>query len=132
MVKLIFTALLLMVVTACATVSLIPTNELVYQAIAIQLEHTQEELKQKLDLDFQGFEIKHLAVTQEKSLTIEKLPTYRLRGTYDLVFKLPNRSLTQLEKPYEIYLQLQKEGKSWRLLVPETEKHKIWRSYLIR
>jgi hypothetical protein len=33
--------------------------------------------------------------------------------------KLPKRSFKQVQKPFEVYLQIQKEGKSWRLLIPE-------------
>ncbi|BAZ32817.1 hypothetical protein NIES4074_53240 [Cylindrospermum sp. NIES-4074] len=134
MVRLIFTAILLVLLTACGGISLLPTRELVQKAIAIQLEQTQQELSQKLDLDFQGFDIKRLSITQEQPLTIQKLPTYRIRGTYDAVLKLPKRRLTQPQKPFEVYLQLQKEGKTWRLLLPEKaskDTQQIWRSYLL-
>ncbi len=134
MVRLILTAILLVLLTACGGSGFLPTSQLVQKAIAIQLEQTQQQLEGQLNLDFRGFEINRLKIRQEKSLTIQNLPVYRIRGTYNLVFKLPKRKLTQPEKPFEVYLQLQKEGKTWRLLFPQKDSKDsppVWRSYLI-
>jgi hypothetical protein len=133
MVRLILTAILLLLLTACGN-GFLPTSQLVQKAIAIQLEQTQEQLEGQLNLDFRGFEINRLKITQEKSLTIQKLPVFHISGTYNLVFKLPERKLTQPQKPFEVYLQLQKEGKTWRLLLPQKgskDSKPSWRSYLI-
>jgi hypothetical protein len=135
MVRLIIILMLLGLLTACTTSVLAPTSQLVEKAIALQLQKTQQQLKQQLDLDFKGFEIHHLAITKKQPLTIQNLLTYRVRGTYDLIFKLPKRQLKQPHKPYEVYLQLQQEGKTWRLLLPEKEgkeTNPVWRSYLIQ
>ncbi|AFZ25012.1 hypothetical protein Cylst_2818 [Cylindrospermum stagnale PCC 7417] len=134
MVRFVFTAILLLSLTACGGNSLLPTSELVQKAIALQLEQTQEQLSQKLDLDFRGFDIQRLSITQEQPLTIQNLLSYKIRGTYDLVLKLPKRSLTEPQKSFEVYLQLQRERKTWRLLLPDKESQDtqaIWRSYLI-
>ncbi|MDZ8056020.1 MAG: hypothetical protein RMX63_31875 [Aulosira sp. ZfuCHP01] len=131
---LVLTAILFMLLTACGNIGLLPTSQLVQKAIALQLEQTQQQLNQKLDLDFQGFDIKRLSITEEKSLTIQSLPAFRVRGNYDLIIKLPKRRLTQLQQPFEVYLQIQQEGKTWRLLLPERigkDTQPIWHSYLI-
>jgi hypothetical protein len=131
---LIFTVIIILLLIGCNGVSLLPTSELVQKAITIQLAQTQQQLNQKLDLDFRGFEIQQLLIAQEKFIKIQKLPTYRIQGTYNLVFKLPKRRLTQQQKSFEVYLQLQHEGKTWRLLLPEKrgeDATTIWRSYLI-
>jgi hypothetical protein len=133
MVRLFVTGILVFL-TACSSIVLLPTYDLVQKAIALQVEQTQQQLSQKLDLDFQAFDIQGLSITQQKPLTIENLPAYRVRGTYNLIVKLPKRSFTQAQKPFELYLQIQKEGKSWRLLLPDKNSqntHPIWRSYLI-
>ncbi|AFZ56518.1 hypothetical protein H6G54_12760 [Anabaena cylindrica FACHB-243] len=133
MVRFVFTGILVFL-TACSSIALLPTYELVQKAIAIQLEQTQQQLNQKLDLDFQKFNIKGLSITQQQPLTIENLPAYRVRGTYDLTVKLPKRQLTQPQKPFEVYLQIQREGKTWRLLLPEKNSENpqlVWHSYLI-
>jgi hypothetical protein len=134
MVRLVLTAILLVLVTACGSIGLLPTSDLVQKAIAFELQQTQQKLNQQLNLDFQSFEIKRLSITQEQPLTIENLPAFRVRGTYDLIVKLPKRLLTQAKKPFEVYLQIQQEGKTWRLLLPDKDSKNtkpIWRSYLI-
>nr|WP_026082659.1 hypothetical protein [Mastigocladopsis repens] len=133
--RLIISLILLGLLTACTTSVLAPTSQVVEKAIALELEKTQQQFNQQLDLNFQGFEIHRLLITQEQPLTIQNLPTYRVRGVYNLTFKLPKRRLTQPQKPFEVYLQLQREGKTWRLLLPENggkNTQSVWRSYLIQ
>ncbi|ARV58956.1 hypothetical protein BZZ01_10190 [Nostocales cyanobacterium HT-58-2] len=135
MVRLMISMVLLWLLTACTTSVLAPTSQLVEKAIAFTLEQSQQQLSQQLDLDFQGFEIHRLSIAQEQPLTIQNLPTYRVRGTYNLTFKLPKRKLIQPHKPFEVYLQLQREGKTWRLLLPEgsgKDSKSVWRSYFIQ
>ncbi|MBD2451019.1 hypothetical protein H6G76_28605 [Nostoc sp. FACHB-152] len=134
MVRLIITTILLVLLTACGSIGLLPTKELVQKAIAVALEQTQQELSQKVDLDLQGLEIQQLKITEEKPLTIQNLPAFRVKGKYDLTIKLPQRQLTQPEQPFEFYLQIQQEGKTWRLILPDKnskDSQPIWRSYLI-
>ncbi|MEA5504085.1 hypothetical protein VB735_13355 [Halotia wernerae UHCC 0503] len=134
MMRLVFTAILLVLLTACGSIGLLPNSQLVQKAIALRLSQTQQQLNQQLDLDFQGFEIKHLSITQEQPLTIQNLPAFRVRGTYDLLVKLPKRQLTQPQQPFEVFLQIQQEGKTWRLLFPDQNgkgTQPTWRSYLI-
>ncbi|HLO88432.1 MAG TPA: hypothetical protein VK203_25975 [Nostocaceae cyanobacterium] len=134
MVRLVFMTILLLLLTACTSLALLPTYDLVQKAISLQVELTQKQLSQKLDLDLQKFAIKSLVITQETPLTLENLPAYHLRGTYNLEVKLPNRTLTQPQKTFDFYLQIQKEGKSWRLILPEQtnkDTQPVWRSYLV-
>ncbi|MBH8566390.1 hypothetical protein I8748_30265 [Nostoc sp. CENA67] len=134
MVRLVFTAILLVLLTACGSIGLLPTSQLVQKAIALQLSLTQQQLSQQVNLDFRGLEIKRLAITQEQPLTIENLPAFRVRGNYDLIVKLPQRQLTQPQQPFDLYLQIQQEGKTWRLLLPDKgskDNQRIWRSYMI-
>jgi hypothetical protein len=139
MVRLIVMVMLVVLLSACSGNPLTPTGKLVKRAITLQVEQTSVQLSKQLEVDFKGFEIKHLAIRQQKYQIINTLPAYRVQGTYDLKLKLPNRELMQDKKPFDIYMQLQKEGKTWRLLQPDntqpeekTEAAKpTWRSYLI-
>ncbi|HYW22285.1 MAG TPA: hypothetical protein VE956_23835 [Nodularia sp. (in: cyanobacteria)] len=134
MVQFLLTVFLVVLLAGCGSVGLLPTTQLVQKAIALQVEQTQQQLNEKLNLDFQGFEIKALKIRQEQPLTIQSLPAFRVRGTYDLILNLPKRQLKQMQQPFEVYLQIQQEGKSWRLLVPaqdSKDSQKTWRSYLI-
>lgn len=126
--------LLILLLTACNNTSIGPSTDLVQRGIAFNLEHTQEQLSQKLSLDTQGFNINHLHINHKELFKLDNLPTYKLSGTYDLIFKLPERQITQAQKSFDVYLQLQKEGKTWRLLLPQVEENHTqatWYSYLI-
>lgn len=134
MLRLIFIGILLLL-NACTSLVLLPSDQIVEKAILIQVEQTQKELQEKLDLDFKTFAIQHLSITKKQPVTIGKLPTYHIQGNYDLTVQLPEKNLSQPQKPFDIYLQIQQEGKSWRLLIPENknnqDKPSVWHSYLV-
>ncbi len=111
-------AILLTGLTGCT--ALTPSHRVVEQALSIQIGQVQAELGQQLKLSDQwsGFTISHLVVTEQSPLTIEGLPGYRLRGTYDYTLKSPKREITRQQNPFELYLQRQKENKTWRLARP--------------
>ena len=133
MVKLVLTAILLMLLTACSFGTPSPNKQLVKKGIALSIQETQQQLSKNLDLDFQGIEINHLSVKRRKLMTVEHLPAFRIQGNYDLNLKLPKRTLEQPQKTFDIYLQLQKEGKTWRILLPPTSNQDTpeWHSYLV-
>jgi hypothetical protein len=133
MVRLIVIAVMILLLGGCNTNPLTPTNGLIKKAISIQVEQTRKELGEQLDLEVEGWDIKHLAIKQFKSQTINTLPGYRVQGTYDLSLKVGERKLTQPKKPFDVYMQLQREGKTWRLLQPRknSEGEIGWYSYLI-
>lgn len=131
MVRLIFTAIMLVLLTACG-MGLEPSSKIVQRAIALQLQQTQQQLSQQLDLKINSFEINSVAISQQQPLKIENLPAYHVQGNYNVTLKLPKRRLTQ-QNPFDIYLQRQKEGKTWRLAIPESsgKTSPNWRTYLI-
>ncbi len=120
--------ILIVFLTGCSSSGL--NNKLVEHALALGVQQTQQQLNQQLNLGLQGYEIRHLKVQGREALTIQNLPAYRVQGTYDLALKLPSREVKQ-QKSFSVYLQRQKEGKTWRLLLPEGEGNKSWRSYAI-
>jgi hypothetical protein len=131
MVRLVLIGIMLVFLTGCGG-GYIPNKQLVRKAIALQIEQTQDKLTEKLDLHFRGFGIDRLSISKQESLTIQSLPSYRVRGTYDLTLKLPKRELTQAHKPFDLYLQIQQQGKTWRLLLPDSSSSEAWRSYLLK
>ncbi len=133
MLRLILIAIMLVCLTACGGL-FTPNTQLVQKAIALQLEQTQQQLSQKLDLDVQGFEINRLSIRERQPMMVQNLQTYHLQGIYNLTFKLPQKTLEQSQKPFDIYLQRQKQGKTWRLLLKDADvqdSNPVWRSYLI-
>ncbi|MGD1871860.1 MAG: hypothetical protein ACFB02_02290 [Mastigocoleus sp.] len=135
MLKLSVCLIIFCLLAGCTNGIFVPNNNLIKQAIALELNQTGQQLTQQLDLDFQGFEINHLRVTQREPLQIQKLKTYHLAGTYDLKFNLPKRQIVQNRKHFDTYLQSQTEEKTWRVLIPDSKDNKIktvWRSYLLK
>lgn len=133
MVRLIFTAIVLVLLTACGNIGLEPSSRLVQRAIALQVEQTQQQLSQQLGLNVFGFEINRVAVTKQEPLMIQNLAAYHVQGTYNVTLKLPRR-VTQ-QNPFDIYLQRQKEGKTWRLALPQStgnDPKLTWVTYLIQ
>ncbi|MBV8884237.1 MAG: hypothetical protein JO235_09610 [Chroococcidiopsidaceae cyanobacterium CP_BM_RX_35] len=126
------TAILLGLLTACGIGGLEPSRQVVQQGlakfnevIALQLSQTQQQ---------PSFKIKHLVIAEQQSLVVQDLSVYRVRGTYDLTIMSLKRRQTQQHNSFELYLQRQKEGKTWRLLLPQStgkDSTPVWLSYSI-
>jgi hypothetical protein len=108
---------LAVLLTACGGVGGGPGRQLVERAIAIQLSQTQQQLSKQLRLNTQpsSITINRVSIAEKTPLEIGDLQAYRVKGTYDYTIKLPTHRVTQRENPFEVYLQRQKEGKTWRL-----------------
>ena len=118
-----------------------PTREVVQRAIALQLNITKAQLEQHLlahHLDANpapGYEVNRVEILAEDPLEIQGLLSYHIRGTYNLTLKLPDGRVTDRGNPFDIYLQRQKEGKTWRLAQPQPggkNDASVWATYLIR
>jgi hypothetical protein len=130
--------LTLVVLTACGAATpppeFAPKGEIVEKGIALQLSQTQEDLSQQLNTSPPELTIRQIEVKQIEPLFIGNLPTYHLQGTYNLTLKLPRQRVTQRKNPFDIYLQRQAEGETWRLLkrqVSPSSSQPQWSSYLI-
>ncbi|AIE75887.1 MULTISPECIES: hypothetical protein [unclassified Synechocystis] len=111
-----------------------PDGAVVQQAINFQLNRTQTALSQHLNAPTPDFEISKINVKKIEAIAVDNLPAYHLAGGYDLKLILPRQTVIQKQNPFELYLQRQSEGKSWRLLKkdidPRTNQEK-WGSYLV-
>ncbi|MGB6168850.1 MAG: hypothetical protein WBF52_14790, partial [Geitlerinemataceae cyanobacterium] len=127
-------AILVILLTGCRFVTSTPNESLVRQAIDLQLSQTQQELTQKLKLDRSPtWKIEKLQIDDRQLLSIEDLPTFRLSGTYDLRLQLSAGPIARHNQPFEVYLQLQPEGKTWRLARPlNTGTQPIWKTDLLK
>lgn len=115
---------LVLLLNGCSGVE--PNTQIVENAIALQTRLLQQQLQQISKLV-----ISQVNITQTTTLSIDKLTGYRINGTYDL--KLPKQRLSQQKNPFDIYLQRQKEGKTWRLALPKVAKNGVftWLTYAI-
>lgn len=124
---------LLVLLSACST-RITPSNQVLQRGLALQLKQTQQQLSKQLGLDVKDFEIKRVKITQLSPLEIQNLPANHVQGTYDITIHLPKRRVTQ-HNSFDIYLQRQKEGKTWRLAIPQVtgdDNQLVWFTYLIR
>ncbi|MFZ4665430.1 MAG: hypothetical protein ACOYME_03290 [Prochlorotrichaceae cyanobacterium] len=110
------------------------TTGIVKQGISLSLNYTQTELSQVLNLPLPTFEIRSIQIEEQKAFIQNHLPTYHLQGQYDLNLKFNHQTIFQPHNPFDIYLQEQAEGKSWRLLIPSNtsgDTRELWSSYLV-
>lgn len=124
--------------TACGTskpsLGLAPSKQLVQKAITLQVSQTQKQLTQQLQSSASSFEITRVAMKQLEPLFLGGLPAYHILGNYSLKIQLPEQQTTQQKNSFDVYLQRQKQGKTWRLVVPEDNGKSdkaTWRTYLI-
>jgi hypothetical protein len=93
-----------------------PNGDIINKAIMIQLNQTQTNLSKKLNAPFPQLEISQINIKQIEPIFINKLATYHLYGTYNLTLKYPKQIIKQKNNNFDIYLQRQQEGKTWRLI----------------
>ncbi len=97
------------------------SNETVQQALTLELQATTRQLNRQLRLPPEGsgpVAVSRIRVKARRPLTIAGLPAYRVRGTCHLSLKVPQRRIEVDNVEFELYLQAQAEGKSWRLARP--------------
>jgi hypothetical protein len=131
------TIALVLLLTGCGSIGNTPTLDLVRRAISIQISQTQQELAQQLQLDRPPtWEIQGLSIQQQEIIRLDRLVTFHLHGTYNLRLHLPTQQMTRRKTPFDVYLQRQAEGKTWRLAQPEVsseaDKPQEWKTYLIK
>lgn len=131
--------LLVLVLTACGTakppIGLAPGGDIIKTAIALQIEKSQQSLSEQLAANNPDFQVSNINVKTLEPLYLGKLPTFHLIGTYNLKLDLPNQNVTQKDNSFDIYIQRQKEGKTWRWLkreLSDPDQPPHWYSYLIR
>ncbi len=132
LIKGILAVLLLGLLTACS-VGGVPAG-LVQRAIALELSQTGQSLGQQLRLpQQQDVTITRLNIQEQTPLRIQGLTAYRVQGTYNLVLNLGDRRVSQQQNPFDLYLQRQPEGKTWRLARPglSSDNGPTWETQLV-
>jgi hypothetical protein len=129
MLRVIVAIALTMVLSACGITGAKPPTDLVERALALQLSQTQEELSQQLRLGYlPDVTIQRLKIADQSSLQIQSLQAFQVNGTCDYTVKLPTQSRTQRQVPFEVFLQRQAEGKTWRLAALKADEtgDRVW------
>jgi hypothetical protein len=134
----ILAAILILLVGCSSTVpplEFAPDGEIIQKAIMLQLEQTEQGISQQLKTARPQLEISQINVKKIEPVYVSDLAAYHLQGTYNLTLKLPRQQVTQKKNRFDIYLQRQIEGKTWRLLrrKPDINRQESpWSSYLIQ
>lgn len=138
-ITLVLTVIFGIALTACGTakptLGVAPSKYLIEKALEEQVTQTQQQLAQQLQSSPPEFAITQIAFQQLQPLYLGDLPTYRIQGTYHITIKSPKQPLTETENSFNMYLQRQKEGKTWRIALPQYISNGIptnWRTYLLR
>ncbi len=126
------------VLTACQSkavpLEFAPDGKIVKQAIALQLSQRLNPLSEQLKTQKPQLDISNINVKKIDPVTISNLPSYHLTGTYNLKLILPSQKVKQNQNKFDVYLQRQAEGKTWRLLSKDnktSDQDSVWKSYLI-
>ena len=122
-VRMIVILLLIGSLVACNSTGSSLNHQIVQKAIDLKLQETQQQLSDQLSLHA-SYSLKsklhRVVVTEQAPLLVLGLPAYRVQGTYDATFKLPKQKVEQRQMPFEVILQQQIEGKTWRLAIPQS------------
>ncbi|QCS49190.1 hypothetical protein FEK30_06940 [Picosynechococcus sp. PCC 11901] len=103
-----------------------PDGEVIQRAIATKLKSHYQQLSQTINAPPPNLELKNIQVKKLDSFFLQALPVYHLQGTYDVVLNFPSqRTENRRRNPFEVYLQRQPEGKTWRSLEKNPQG---WRS----
>jgi hypothetical protein len=129
-------AFLALLFAACTDIAPFPTRQLVRQALVMQVSQTQAELTRQLHLvRSPDWEITRISIREETPMRIQNLSSFLVRGTYELRIDLPAKGVVRRQYPFELYLQRQKENKTWRLARPLEQNRQgdsSWATYLIK
>jgi len=128
----IFNLVIILMLTGCGgstpSLGFAPDAKVIARAIAVQMEQAQTSLSNQLTTLLPETEISKIDVSQLQPLYLGKLPTYHLQGTYVLKLKLSDQKIEKQTNEFDIYVQRQREGKTWRLLKHKPDNEE-WFSY---
>jgi hypothetical protein len=93
-----------------------PSQRLLLDALALQIQLTQEQVADALGLESGGLpEVSRVRVEQQQALRIGEARGLRLTGRFD--WRLRGDPI-RVDSPFTLYLQRGDRGESWRLAQP--------------
>lgn len=97
-----------------------PPQAVIEQAIQLQVEQTQAQLRKQLfrsGADLPVATVDRVKVKKQQSQAIDAAKGYRIEGTYSLSIDSPQQHITRRQNPFEVYLQ-QTGEEAWSLARP--------------
>jgi hypothetical protein len=93
-----------------------PPRSVLLQALALQIQLTQAQVAQALDLQPAGLpEVSRVRVEEQQAMPIGEAAGLRLAGHFD--WRLAGDPI-RVDSPFELFLQQGERGQSWRLARP--------------
>lgn len=93
-----------------------PSQGVLLDALALQIQLTQGAIARALDLDAPGLpQVSRVRVEEQALLTVGGEKGLRIAGRFD--WRLPGDPI-RVDSPFELYLQRGERNQSWRLALP--------------
>ena len=110
-----------------------PQPAIITQALQLQLDKEYEQISKQLNTDKPQFTITKIKINKITPTIQFKLPTYHLEGNYQITLQQKNFQRKKISNNFQLDLQRQLAGKTWRLIVPEHSHQSIkYHSYKIQ
>ncbi len=118
--------------TTQAPLELTPSPKIIEKAIKIQLEQKYQQISEQLKTEQPAFKILKINVNKIEPTIKLNLPTYHLEGNCQISWRLNKSKRKKITNNFQLDLQRQSSGKTWRLLIRENHHQKLkYRSYKI-
>ncbi len=119
--------LMVVVLPACSATGQ-PPRQILMQALAMQVQFTQEDLAAALQLPALSGEpsLRRIRLEQQGHESVEGQKALRLQGQFD--WSLPDDPI-RVDSPFDLLLLPGSKGQSWPLLRPPAGDGVGWRSY---
>ena len=105
-----------------------PSPQIIEKAIVMQLEQKYDRVTKKLDTKKPKYKITNIKVNKIEPTIKFSLPTYHLEGKYKLTIKNDRKKSKKVTSSFQIDLQRQSAGQTWRLIIPQ-KYHQTIRYY---
>lgn len=94
-----------------------PNSTIIEKAIIFKLQRQHQYLSQHLDTKVPHLQVKKINIKKIEPTIIYNLPTYHLEGTYKLNIKQNNAKNRTINNTFNLDLQRQSKGNTWRVLI---------------
>lgn len=103
--------------SGCSLLARQPSQGVLLDALALQIELTQGAIARALELEASGLpQVSRVRVEEQEPMRIGAARGLHLRGRFD--WRLAGDPI-RVDSPFELWLQQGERGESWRLALPE-------------
>lgn len=109
-----------------------PSPSIIEKALTFKVEYEQKSLSRQLTEKKLNFTITEINIKKIEPIILFDLPTYHLEGNYKIKFSKNSHQNTSVTNTFNLDLQRQSTGKTWRILLKSKDKKSVkYSSYLI-